>query len=110
MKQRNQFFRLLIGSFLLFFMPLLGAESYKVGQKNKAFTQKKLEIKKGDTVEFINEDPFFHNVFSLSDAKLFDLGSFPKGESRKVTFEAVGEVEVECAIHPDMLMVIQVKE
>ncbi len=86
------------------------AEDHVVGQKDKAFTKQTLEIQKGDTVEFINQDPFFHNVFSLSDAKLFDLGSFPKGESRKITFDAAGEVEVECAIHPDMLMTITVKE
>ena len=73
-------------------------------------TIKKLEIKKGDTVRFLNEDSFFHNVFSLSDAALFDLGSFPKGDSKEVVFEESGEVEVECAIHPNMKMVIDVKD
>lgn len=86
------------------------AEEYEVGQLNKEFTIKKLEIKKGDTVRFLNEDTFFHNVFSLSDAALFDLGSFPKGESKEVVFEESGEVEVECAIHPNMKMVIDVKD
>ena len=62
----------------------------------------KLTVKVGDTVKFVNNDAFFHNVFSLSDAALFDLGSFPKGESKSVTFEESGVVEVECAIHPDM--------
>ncbi len=81
-----------------------------VGQKNKTFTVAELTIKKGDTVDFLNEDPFFHNVFSLSDAKLFDLGSFPQGESRSVTFEEAGDVEVECAIHPNMQMTIHVVE
>ena len=95
------------------------AQSMTVGQKNKAFvvdgkppsTSQPLEvsIKQGETVRFINNDDFFHNVFSLSDAKLFDLGSFPQGEYRDVTFEEKGDVEVECAIHPDMKMVIHVE-
>ena len=49
-------------------------------------------------------------MFSLSDAALFDLGSFPKGEHRDIQFDTAGEVEVECAIHPSMKMVIHVKE
>lgn len=85
-------------------------EEIIVGQKNKAFTVEELKIQKGEAVKFVNQDSFFHNVFSLSDAKLFDLGSFPQGEGRSVTFDEVGTVEVECAIHPDMHMVIQVVE
>ncbi len=61
-------------------------------------------------MKFINNDPFFHNVFSLSDTEMFDLGSYPQGESRDVTFNTPGVVEVECAIHPEMHMTIQVKE
>jgi plastocyanin len=85
------------------------AEEYTVGQKNKAFTESHLKVKVGDTVHFRNDDPFFHNVFSLSDTQFFDLGSYPKGESKSVTFEAAGTVEVECAIHPDMQMTIEVE-
>lgn len=85
------------------------AENIVVGQKDKAFTQKEITIQAGDTVEFLNEDPYFHNVFSLSDTKLFDLGSYPEGDSRTVTFEEKGVVEVECAIHPQMVMKINVE-
>ncbi len=93
-----------------FFLTPAAAETYEVGQTNKAFTQETLSIKVGDKVKFVNNDPFFHNVFSLSDTKLFDLGSFPKGDFREVEFDQAGTVEVECAIHPDMQMVIEVKE
>ena len=85
------------------------AEVFTVGQKDKSFTQQSLVIKVGDSVSFKNEDPFFHNVFSLSDAKLFDLGSFPQGEARTVTFDTAGKVEVECAVHPEMVMTITVQ-
>lgn len=85
------------------------AASFNVGQKNKQFTKKSLTVKVGDTVRFTNEDPFFHNVFSLSPTKTFDLGSYPKGDYRDVTFDTAGKVEVECAIHPNMRMTIVVK-
>lgn len=85
------------------------AAEFEVGQKNKQFTQETLTIKVGDKVKFTNEDPFFHNVFSLSPVKTFDLGSYPKGENREVAFDKPGKVEVECAIHPNMRMTIEVK-
>ncbi len=101
----------IILSILLFFVAQSAyAEEFEVGQKNKQFTQEKLTIKKGDSVKFMNEDPFFHNVFSLSEVQSFDLGSYPKGEFKTVTFDKPGTVEVECAIHPNMHMTIEVKE
>ncbi|HMC16780.1 MAG TPA: methylamine utilization protein, partial [Albitalea sp.] len=48
------------------------ATEHVVAQKGKAFAVKKLSVKLGDSVKFVNEDPFSHNVFSLSDAKSFD--------------------------------------
>jgi len=85
------------------------ADEVEVGQKDKKFSISEISIKVGDSVKFTNNDPFFHNVFSLSDAALFDLGSYPKGESKTVTFDTAGDVDVECAIHPDMRMVVHVK-
>lgn len=85
------------------------AGEFEVGQKGKEFTAKTLDIKVGDSVKFTNDDPFQHNVFSVSDAKQFDLGSYPQGQSRSVTFDKPGVVEVECSIHPNMQMVINVK-
>ena len=85
------------------------AAEKEVSQQNKTFSTKEMKIKKGDTVSFPNHDPFFHNVFSLSPTKTFDLGSYPSGETRKVTFDKPGTVEVECAIHPHMHMTITVE-
>ncbi|NRB36948.1 MAG: methylamine utilization protein [Pseudomonadales bacterium] len=101
--------RILILSLLMLSACFTQAAEFTVGQTNKAFTPTTLTIKKGDTVKFINNDAFFHNVFSLSDVKFFDLGSFPKGEFKIVTFEDAGVVDVECAIHPEMKMIITVK-
>jgi plastocyanin len=79
-----------------------------VDQKDKQFSQKSVKIKVGDTVTFRNSDPFAHNVFSLSDTKSFDLGSYGQGQSKSVVFDKPGKVEVECSIHPAMQMVIEV--
>jgi plastocyanin len=68
-----------------------------------------ISVSTGDTIRFKNEDPFFHNIFSLSDLKTFDLGSFPKGQSKTVVFDKPGMVEVECAIHPEMYLEVTVK-
>jgi plastocyanin len=87
--------------------PVAAAE-HVVGQKDKAFTVKKLTVKVGDSVKFLNEDPFAHNVFSLSDIKSFDLGSYGQGGSKTVAFDKPGTVEVECAVHPDMKMIVEV--
>lgn len=85
------------------------AGEFDVSQKDKQFSVAELTITTGDTVKFVNQDPFFHNIFSLSDLKSFDLGSFPQGEHRVVEFDRTGRVEVECAIHPSMRMVIHVE-
>ena len=84
-------------------------EEYTVNQKNKQFSTEYLKVKAGDTVNFANVDSFFHNIFSLSGPATFDLGSYPQGESRSVTFEKTGVVNIECAIHPSMQMVIEVE-
>lgn len=87
---------------------IANAQEFEAGQQNKHFTVKKLQIKAGDVVKFTNQDPFFHNVFSLSEVKPFDLGSYQQGQSRSVMFDKPGMVDVECAIHPRMHMQIEV--
>ena len=81
-----------------------------VSQKGKTFSAKKLKVKVGDSVKFVNDDPFSHNVFSLSAAKSFDLGSYPQGGAKSVTFDKAGLVDIECAIHPDMKLTIEVEK
>jgi len=95
---------------LLFVALPLAAADYVVGQKNKEFSMKTIKVKVGDSVEFRNDDPFFHNIFSLSDIKSFDLGSYAQGQSRKVMFDKPGKVEVECSIHPNMKLVVEVEK
>jgi plastocyanin len=71
-------------------------------QRNEAFVPYVLALTVGSTVEFPNSDPFYHNVFSLSKPRRFDLGRYPKGQSRSVRFDQPGVVRVFCEIHSHM--------
>ncbi len=71
-------------------------------QAAERFTPHVLAVEAGTTVDFPNADGIFHNVFSLSAAKTFDLGRYPRGESKAVTFRRPGVVQVFCHIHNDM--------
>ena len=62
----------------------------------------------GSSVSFANLDPIFHNVFSFSKAKSFDLGNYPKDQTRIGTFSKAGIVLVDCHLHPNMSEVIVV--
>ena len=86
------------------------ADNHTVSQVKKTFSVPVVKAKVGDTIEFRNDDDFAHNVFSLSDSQSFDLGSYKKGEVRSVKLAKEGVIEVECAIHPDMKMKIEVKK
>ena len=109
MKARNLLLSAAAMVAVTFTLPAM-ADNHTVGQAKKSFTVPVLKAKVGDKVEFRNDDEFAHNVFSLSDAQSFDLGSYKKGEVRSVKLTAPGVLEVECAIHPEMKMKIEVKK
>ncbi len=71
-------------------------------QQNETFVPHVLVITKGSTVDFPNDDPFFHNVFSLSSASAFNLGRYPRGQSRTEKFTKAGLVKLFCDIHSHM--------
>jgi plastocyanin len=71
-------------------------------QQDRRFSPDLITIPAGSSVSFPNFDPIFHNVFSLSKPKSFDLGNYPKGQTRMVTFDKPGIVSVYCHLHPNM--------
>jgi len=75
-------------------------------QKHQRFVPDTLVVSAGSTVSFPNFDPIFHNVFSLSKAKSFDLGNYPKDHTRRVTFPTPGIIFVHCHLHPNMAAAI----
>jgi plastocyanin len=81
-----------------------------MAQRGEQFVPHVLPILQGTTVEFPNEDDVFHNIFSLSGTRTFDLPKYPAGSSRSVTFPKAGVVNVFCHIHSDMSAVIFVRD
>ena len=79
-----------------------------ITQKDEAFVPRVVAITRGSTIDFPNTDPFFHNVFSLSRGANFDLGRYPRGESRGRRFPNAGLVKVYCHIHSHMTASIMV--
>ena len=74
----------------------------RMDQRNETFVPHLLAITVGTTVEFPNNDVTYHNVFSLSRPRPFDLGRYAVGRSRSVTFDRPGIVRVFCDIHSQM--------
>ena len=70
--------------------------------KGKAFSPRVVVVPVGGTVEFPNQDPIFHNVFSVSGENRFDLDLYKKPKSGAWTFRTPGLVRVYCNIHPQM--------
>ncbi len=79
-------------------------------QKNKQFEPRVLPIVKGQEVRFFNEDIVQHNVFSNDEGKVFDLGSFSRGQYRSERFEKSTKHTVYCNIHQSMIQDIIVLE
>jgi plastocyanin len=81
-------------------------------QKDASFDPHVLAIAVGTTVRWPNEDDIYHNVYSMSDVKSFDLGYYKKDEPvavpHVVTFDKPGRVDVFCAIHTKMHCIILV--
>jgi plastocyanin len=77
-------------------------------QRNITIIPHILPVVAGTTVDFPNSDALYHNLFSLSPARKFDLGRYPKGVSKQVTFDKPGEVHIYCDIHPSMSSVVLV--
>ena len=86
------------------------SQELQMAQRDTAFQPSLLAIPLGSTVRFPNDDKFFHNVFSYSKTKRFDLGRYPKGESKSVVFDDPGAVAVFCEIHKWMRGAIIVLE
>lgn len=80
----------------------------EIQQIDRQFAPDLIVIPAGATVSFPNMDPIFHDVYSLSKVKSFDLGAYDKGETRRVTFAKPGIVEVYCHLHPNMAATVVV--
>src|SRR5262249_41943478 len=77
-----------------------------INQRNKRFDPHVVVVEVGGQVDFPNDDPFFHNVFSVFNGKPFDLGLYASGETNSVHFKRPGISYIYCNIHPQMSAVV----
>ena len=85
------------------------AAEVTITQKDKKFSERKVEVSVGDTIKFVNDDDITHNVHSSTDGQSFDLGAQAPGTESSYTFAQAGEVKIRCAIHPKMKLTVTVK-
>jgi plastocyanin len=74
----------------------------RMDQRNETFLPHVLTIDAGTLVDFPNNDTTYHNVFSLSKTKKFDLGRYARGKSKSIRFDRPGVVRIFCDIHSHM--------
>jgi plastocyanin len=88
---------------------VLQAKDHIVDQVGKKFIPNHVNAKVGDKIIFQNHDSFAHNAYSDNPGNEFDIGMQKPGQDIAVEMKAPGKVEVGCAIHPSMQLIINVK-
>ena len=84
------------------------AATQVIHQQGRLFSSESITVKKGEAVTFLNDDTVPHNVMSAAKGNEFNLGSLPPGSSTDVVFKEAGDIQVICAIHPRMKMIVKV--
>jgi plastocyanin len=82
----------------------LFSATHVIDQKGKTFIPHAINAAVGDTITFKNSDPFAHNAYTDNAANEFDIGMQAPGKDVSVTVKGAGKFNVECAIHPNMLL------
>lgn len=90
-------------------MGIAADAEFTVIQRNREFSVRQLAIGVGDRVVFINNDTVTHNVYSETKGAEFEIELQPPGRTDSVRFARPGIVQVRCAIHPNMMLRVEVK-
>ena len=80
----------------------------KILQQGGTFFPRATCVPVASAVTFLNQDRVYHNIFSVSPARRFDIGKYGPGETRSVTFTATGPVQLFCELHPEEIGFIYV--
>jgi len=83
---------------------------YLISQKGREFNPGEISIKRGDTIEIVNDDgDLLHHAYIDSEKFSFDSGDQEPGSKTDITFTVAGDFDVLCAIHPKMRLTVHVK-
>lgn len=105
--------RLLIGFAVLLLTGSLAAVAWSgstrdIIQKGRAFAVSGIEIMRGDTLRFTNDDEFLHQIYVAAPNMSFESNEQAPGQTISVAFPTAGTFEVHCHIHPKMLLTVKV--
>jgi plastocyanin len=94
-----------LGSWMVLALP-----QNTVSQKGREFHPAEITIKRGETIQIVNDDgDLLHHAYVDSAAFRFDSGDQKPGSMTPVTFPVNGDFNVLCAIHPKMLLAVHVR-
>jgi plastocyanin len=82
------------------------AEDITISQKNKRFAPKRAEVKVGDTLLFVNDDRYAHNLYSETPGHEFNVRKMMPGDQHSLKLKKNGTFEIRCVIHPRMKMTV----
>ena len=85
------------------------ATVHDMHQYGRQFMLAKIAVARGDTIRFVNDDPFLHQIYVVSDTFNFDSDEQPPGQAIDVTWPIAGTFVVQCHIHPTMHLIVNVK-
>ncbi len=88
---------------------LAGAAELIVSQKKRSFDPKLLNAKLGDTVLFVNDDRYAHNLYSENPGFEFNIRKQMPGDKDSMKLDKRGKFEIRCVIHPRMMMTVNVE-
>ncbi len=88
---------------------LAGAADLIVSQKKRSFDPKLLNAKLGDTVLFLNDDRYAHNLYSETPGFEFNIRKQMPGDKHSIELDKRGKFEIRCVIHPRMMMTVNVE-
>lgn len=86
----------------------LAARTLTVSQAGKAFSMPALQLHRGDTVHFTNDDRFDHHLFVEAPAFTFHSAEQQPGTAIDVVFTTPGTFDVQCQMHPRMHLAVSV--
>jgi plastocyanin len=81
----------------------------QVSQQGRDFQPKQIVVRRGDTVQIVNDDAdLLHHAYISSDTFNYDSGDMDPGSKADVTFPVAGEFNILCGIHPKMKLTVKV--
>ena len=84
------------------------AEEFTVTMSGETYAPDRIRAATGDTIRFVNDDAANHNVFVPTAGHALDIGAQEPGEARTLVLRTPGTIQVECVIHPHMLLTVEV--